>query len=154
MLRALPELIEPDTWILAFHRTSPHWWVRWLACGRYKHVSAFAWLAPLRQWIVYEIGVAGTRIVILPDSQAATDRLNLFTADADLVAMPKRPTRVSLMPFSCVSAVKHLIGLRCGALRVNALYRECLAHGGELIHGAAPTVAEPADLAGCAAGQG
>lgn len=132
MLRLLPPLIEPDSWTLAFHRTSSRRWVRLLAVGRYKHVSALAFVAPLRLWLVYDVTLAGTRLVLLPDSDEATRRLAELTADADLVTVPRGPARPALMPFYCVSAVKSLVGLRCGALLPDALWRHCLKIGGKV----------------------
>lgn len=156
MLRALPEVIEPDTWILVFHRRSPYWWVRLLACGRYKHVSAFAWLAPLRAWLVYDVTLDGTRLVLLPESGNAIDRLTAMTADADLLVMPRRVRKSYpfLAPFYCVPVVKHLIGLRSGALLPIALWRDCLANGAKPIHGAAEPIPQRANPAGATAGAG
>jgi hypothetical protein len=158
MLRALPAAIEPDTWTLAFHRTTPHWWVRLLAVGRFKHVSAFAWVAPYGMWIYYDIRLAGTQIILLPDSETATAWLVAQTEDADLVQMPTSRNipnpRIQLSPFSCVSAIRHLIGIRSGALP-SSLYRACLAHGGVLIHGRArETATEPGAIAPAGAGEG
>ena len=141
MLHALPPLIEPEVWTLAFHRTTPWWWVRLLAVGKYKHVSAFAWVAPYRLWVYYDITLFGTKLIILPDSEQATAWLTAQTADADLVRI-KRGSYISgyiFRPFFCVSAVQHLIGLRSSALRPSALYAHVLAHGGEPIDGRAGT---------------
>jgi len=138
MLRVLPPMIEPDRWTLAFHRTSPWWWVRLLAVGRHKHVSAFAWVQPYGMWVYYNITLFGTKIVLLPDSQQATAWLLAQTADADLVRMPRLPVgrenrhRPPITVFSCVSALKHLLGIRCGALPIS-FYRACLRAGGQRI---------------------
>lgn len=136
MLRALPPLIEPDTWILAFHKTSKYRWVRWLAFGKYKHVSAFACVRELDLWLVYDVTLAGTRLMLLPDSLTAQRWIADRTLDADLVRMPVgKRGRCPLMPFYCVPAIKHLVGIQCGALRVDALRRHCLRNGGTLLDG-------------------
>lgn len=159
MLRALPPLIEPDTWVLAFHRTTTYRWLRWIAIGPYKHVSAFAWVRPYGMWVYYDVRLIGTQLILLPDSQQATAWLTSQTADADLVNFRRLNCggkNYHLAPFSCVSAVKHLIGLRSGALLPTTLFDHCLRHGGELIHGQRP--AEPDDqpgaIASAGAGQG
>lgn len=36
-------MIEPN-WILLFSKKRGRWWVRLLACGRYQHVKAIAYL--------------------------------------------------------------------------------------------------------------
>lgn len=138
MLRPLPTIIEPEHWTLAFFRTSPHWWVQ-MVPGRYKHVSAFAWVPDLRLWLVYDITLGGTRLLLLPDSMEAQRRLADMTLGADLVRMPRQLRKSNAPPFAafyCVPAIKHLIGLRCGALLATGLWRHCLANGGQPLHGA------------------
>lgn len=156
MLRALPPLIEPDVWTLAFHRTSPWFWVRLLAIGRYKHVSAFAWVQPYGMWVWYDITLFGTKIILLPDSQQALAWLTAQTADADLVKVSTGKSRMPLLaPFYCVSAVKHLVGIPGGALLPTTLFDDCLRHGGKLIHGRpGKTDIEPGAVAATAAGEG
>lgn len=148
MLRALPPMIEPDRWTIAFHRTSPYWWVRLLACGRFKHVSAFAWVKPLGLWVYYDVTLFGTKLILLPDSEQATAWLTAQTADADLVQMPRRSIAGRwpvIAPFYCVPAIKHLIGVRGGALPIH-FYKACLRAGGQRIGDSSENIlADPAD---------
>lgn len=137
MLLVLPTVIEPERWIVAFHKTSKFWWVRWLAAGAYKHVSAFAFLPLVKLWVYYDVTLAGTKVLVLPDSKSAEDWIAARTADADLVSIKRQDRRPSLAPFYCVSAIKSLIGLRSSALRPEGLFRDCLAAGAELIDGTA-----------------
>jgi hypothetical protein len=44
---AFAALIEPS-WTLVFCKKPGRWWVRLLACGRYNHVKAIAYLPDLR----------------------------------------------------------------------------------------------------------
>lgn len=160
MIRLLPEVIEPRRWFVAFHRTSPYWWVRLLAAGRYKHVSAFAWVPEVRLWLVYEVAISGTRLVLLPDGENATRRLAELTLDADLLHISvekyNRKYNCRPMPFSCVSAVAHLIGIRRCVATPTGLWRLCLEHGGEVVGTVEPARAadRPADLAAAEAGRG
>jgi hypothetical protein len=150
-------MIEPDRWTIAFHRTSPYWWVRLLALGKFKHVSAFAWVRDYGIWVYYDITLMGTKLLLLPDSADATAWIAAQTATADLVQMQRRPlTRPVpiIAPFCCVAAVGHLVGVSGGTLP-STLYRACLQHGGEPIDGrAGETDTQPGTVAPAGAGQG
>jgi hypothetical protein len=137
VIQLLPEAIEPDVWVVAFHRTAASRWLHWLAIGPHKHVSAHAWVSDLRLWVIFDLRLDGTHLVLLPDSEAADRLLADRIADADLVVMPRkrRRGRPVLAPFYCVPAIKHLLGLSCGALRPTALLRHCLESGGQRVDG-------------------
>lgn len=135
MIRVLPEVVEVVDWTLVFHRSAAARWVERLACGRYKHVSAFAWVRELRVWVIYDVKLSGSPILLLPDSQAALDRLAEHTCGADLMRMPRRAGGGFAFGFFCVPAIKHLVGLRGGALRPDALWRDCLRQGGKVVDG-------------------
>jgi len=129
---------EPKFWVLAFARHSPIRWVGWLAMGRHKHVRACAPLPMLGAWVFYDVHLTGTTIRVAATGGEAERLWSIFTTDADLVVMP---VRRGVMPwwsrwgFFCVPAIKHLIGLRSGALRPSRFFRDCLAAGGQLQHG-------------------
>jgi hypothetical protein len=126
-----PHHVHPPAWILVFCRESKSRWIRLLACGRYKHVRAYAFVPALRAWLFYDVTLSNTLVMALPDGSEAEAYLCEFTRGADLVSMAPRPWKGwRFSPFSCVSAVKQLIGLPSGALRPDALYRDCLAAGG------------------------
>jgi hypothetical protein len=142
MIRVLPQEVAVSGWTIAFHRRAARRWVEWLAGGRYKHVSAFTYVSSLRLWVLYDVKLAGAPIVLLPDSQAAIARISAHLADADLITMPPRESGGLCMGFFCVPAIKHLVGLRGGALRPDALWRDCLRQGGNVVHGTVPTAAD------------
>jgi hypothetical protein len=61
-------VIEPD-WILLFSKKRGHWWVRLLACGRYHHVKAIAYLPALRAWLFYDVKFNGTRVLLVREDE-------------------------------------------------------------------------------------
>lgn len=131
---ALPVTAEPSTWTLVFHRESASRLLGFLAFGRFKHVSAFAWLPELRIWLVYDVQFARTLVLALPDTPQAKAYLGALIRGNAIVTMPRRE---GLRPwfrfgFFCTTAVKHLVGLRCVAVRPDALYRHCIAMGGKV----------------------
>lgn len=138
--------IEPERWVLVFQRTSKVWWVRWLACGRYKHVAAYAYLPGFKAWLIYDVSLVRTSIVVVPDGDEALGYLYALTRDADLMAFKRGDGRLGPPIFGwCVPSIKRLIGLPSGALRANTLWRHCLAAGGQ------PLDTGPTQICGTAA---
>lgn len=125
--------IEPEWWVLVFQRESKVWWVRLLAWGRYKHVAAYAYLPGLKAWLIYDVSMVRTGIVVVPDGDEALGWLAELTSDADLMAMRRTHVHTRRMPLLgwCVPAIAHLIGLRSGALRPDRLWADCLRNGGQ-----------------------
>ncbi|MFZ0849677.1 MAG: hypothetical protein WAO08_10805 [Hyphomicrobiaceae bacterium] len=72
-------MIEPN-WILVFSKKRGRWWVRLLACGRYHHVKAIAYLPAMRAWLFYDVKFNGTRLMLSreddPGSRAFFARLS------------------------------------------------------------------------------
>jgi len=122
----------PDEWVLVFYRSTDRRWLNWLACGRYKHVAAVGYVKATRQWLFYNVTLAPTLLLSLPDGEAAVGYFHEFTRDADLMRIaPRQAYGFSFMPMTCVTAIKRLIGLKSRALRPSAFYRDCLAAGGK-----------------------
>lgn len=126
---------QPVVWTLAFQRSTQVPWVRWLAVGRYKHVAACRYVPDLDAWLFYDHRLYDTVVDALPAGPAATAAFAAFARDADLLTIAARPDRaeprrVFRFAFWCVPAIKHLIGLRSGALRPDTLWRDCLRAGG------------------------
>jgi hypothetical protein len=125
-------LIEPN-WTLLFSKRRGRWWVRLLACGRYHHVKALAWLPAVRSWLFYDVKFNGTRLLLAPEADAATHAFVLnYLADCDLVAVPRLPIPKRIAPhagFWCTLAIKHLVGIRTSAMRPDRLWRDSLAAG-------------------------
>jgi hypothetical protein len=127
-------LIEP-TWTLVFCRKPGRWWVRLLACGRYNHVKAVAYLPQLRAWLFYDVRFNGTHVRLAEiDAPGTRASLQDYLADSDTVMMPRLPTprrRAPQIGFWCTIAMKHLVGIRSRALRPDRFWQDCIAAGGK-----------------------
>jgi hypothetical protein len=127
-------VIEPN-WILLFSKKRGHWWVRLLACGRYHHVKAIAYLPALRAWLFYDVKFNGTRVLLVREDEPGSRAfLHYYLDSCDLVAMPRLPLpkRVAPQPgFWCTLAMKHLVGICAAALRPDQLWRDSIAAGGK-----------------------
>jgi hypothetical protein len=144
------EAQEVATWFVVFHPDCVAWWAR-LIPGRFKHVSAFAWVEGCRVWVFYDVSLAQTKVMVLPEGQAAIDRLALWTAHCSILKVRARARareRIRLV-FSCVSAIRHLVGVTGGALRPDALMRDLLRSGAEMVFDGSSNRVEP-----CVAGRG
>ena len=127
-------MIEPN-WILLFSKKRGRWWVRLLACGRYHHVKAIAYLPVLQAWLFYDVKFNGTRLMLVrEDDPSSRALLYSYLDSCDLVAMPRLPIPKRIAPqagFWCTLAMKHLIGIRAAALRPDQLWRDSIAAGGK-----------------------
>jgi hypothetical protein len=148
---ALPIAVEPSEWFVVFHTRSTSKPLSALACGRFKHVSAFGYYAGFKAWLVYDAQISGLRIPLI-STDAAPAVLGAYTKNCVLVKFRRRDEPIGIAPtsrfgFYCVPAIKHLLGVRCLALRPDALYRHILRNGGVVIDGSAenPHRPEPRD---------
>ena len=127
-------MIEPN-WILVFSKKRGRWWVRLLACGRYHHVKAIAYLPAMRAWLFYDVKFNGTRLILArEDDPGSRAFLHDYLESCDLVAMPRLPIPKRFTPragFWCTIAMKHLVGIRAVALRPDRLWRDSVAAGGK-----------------------
>jgi len=127
-------LIEPH-WILLFSKKRGRWWVRLLAWGRYHHVKAIAYLPAMRAWLFYDVKFNGTRLMLAREDDPGTPAfLHDYLDSCDPVAMPRLPVPKRIAPhagFWCTLAMKHLVGIRTGALRPDRLWRDSVTAGGK-----------------------
>jgi hypothetical protein len=127
-------VIEPN-WILLFSKKRGRWWVRLLACGRYNHVKAIAYLPALHTWLFYDVKFNGTRLMLIrEDGRGSHAFLQNYLDSCDLVAMPRLPIPKRVAPqagFWCTLAMKHLVGIRGASLRPDQLWRDSVAAGGK-----------------------
>lgn len=145
---------QPARWILAFQKSTESWWVRWLACGRYKHVSAFGYVADVDHWVFFDWRFR-TIDFIVARGRYAEQLIEYYTRDADLLGMtPDKTGGAGLrLGFWCVPAIKQLLGLRCSALRPDALWADCVRQGADIIshESAGPAADSGPDAAATAA---
>jgi hypothetical protein len=133
---------KPRRWILCFKKSSQSRLVRVLACGQYKHVRAFGYVEECDAYIFIDVRFGKTDVWTARGNGAGA-LMAYYAEDCDLIGMPVLENSASSfrLGFYCVPAVKHLIGLRGGALRPDALWRHCLRNGGEVIaDGRSPTL--------------
>lgn len=123
--------IEASRWTVVFHRNSKHLFFRLIAMGHFKHVSALAWVPELGQWWVYDVGFRRTHLKVLVDGPSAQQIVAAIIKGNATVTIDVQDNlpwmRLGLF---CTTAVSHLIGVRCAALRPDALYRKLIASGG------------------------
>lgn len=122
---------EPAEWFIAFHRKSSSRVLSFLAFGEFKHVSAFAYCAGFKVWVMYDVQWRGSSVRIA--DQAAVLEL---TRGLDIVKVRRSEARMqssARVGFYCVTAIKHLLGLKCVAVTPTQLYRHILRNGGILI---------------------
>lgn len=124
---------QPSRWILAFHRTTDSRLVRLLACGVYKHVTAIAYIREVDHWVFLDWRFATIDVIVARGSEA--DRLMAYyTANSDVLGIEPREVRCGFrVGWWCVPVIKHLIGIRGGALRPDSLWRDCIRQGAEII---------------------
>lgn len=129
---------EPAEWFVVFQPEANSRLFSALACGRFKHVSAFAYIPGFKVWLFYDVAWSGTRLVLSAKGPASAMIERYVAAGCSIVraARTGKPMGLSSrIGFFCVPAVKHLLGLRTSALRPDALYRHLLANGGTLANG-------------------
>lgn len=139
---------EPTRWLLIFSRQAAGWWQSLVAFGRFKHVRAIGYVPGFALWIFYDVSFSRCRLFVVRDG---TEEFRLllddWTFDAAIVSMDRPAASLSRLPtvFLCTTAIKHLLGLQCVALRPDAFYRHCLRSGGVLIDGRAEETRNSAD---------
>jgi hypothetical protein len=136
---ALPDTIEPTEWYVIFHRKVAVRWLSWLALGEFKHVSAMAYCAGFKAWLVYDTQLRGTRIYLIAHGRNG-ETIKPFFADYTRgnavvkIACGTVPMGLSSRwGLYCVPAIKHLVAVRCAAIRPDALYGALLRNGGTLL---------------------
>lgn len=136
MIRLIPQHAAgtPSRWIVAFARRSASPWVNRLVPGRYKHVMAMGYVAEMDAWLFFDWRL-GHADIYTARGDGARQLMAHFSEGADLLGMPARRGRAVAFHTGlwCVPAVKHLVGIRGGALRPTTLFRDCLRQGAEII---------------------
>jgi len=127
----LPAAVEPEEWTIVFHREASSRWFSFIAFGKFKHVSAFAYLAGLNGWVIHDWHAGGLQVAVLPHSTETCRIISTLFGGGEWIKV-RRQAGTSWSGFrlgTCVGAVKHLLGLRSNALRPDGLYRYLVRHG-------------------------
>lgn len=124
--------VEARRWTVVFHRKAENRLFSLIALGHFKHVSAFAWLPELGIWQFYDVGFRRTRLRCQADGVHAHATIASLCAGNCAVTIETREDNLPLMRLGmfCTTAVAHLVGVRCVALRPDGLYRSLIAQGG------------------------
>lgn len=126
--------VDPINWIVVFKPHTDSRLIRWFVPGRFKHVSAIAFLEALNAWVTFDVGTRYAKIMVMPAGGQANDIIVPWIEGCTLVRMEKRIAGGRLPMYGwCVPAVRHLLGMNSGALRPDTLYRHCLRDGGKVI---------------------
>jgi hypothetical protein len=136
MLRIVEQQIaEPTVWNVVFRRDTTSRWIGMLP-GRYKHVSAYAYVPGPNVWLFYDVQFQHSALILATDGEAAHRMIWTWLQNADVIKMRRQGgCRGARLGFYCVPAIKHLLGLRSGALLPDGLFKDCLAAGGEPFEG-------------------
>jgi len=127
-----PKFPSIAVWNVAFMRGERNNLWDWLTEPDWRHVCAFGYSVTTDTWVIYDVADTHSRISVVDgrwldrwfdaNSGRFTAVLKVETQSGDL------RSRVGLW---CVTAIKHLIGSRSGALRPMALYRDLLRSGAQ-----------------------
>ena len=123
---------EPTSWLVIFHRRCGTEWVNRLP-GRFKHVSAIGWVNGANCWVYYDPTIHRTQVMVLPDEIGIATYARIAAPNAVLKVPVRERIGAGRVGFWCVPAIKHLLGLRSGALLPDRLWKDCLANGGEIV---------------------
>jgi hypothetical protein len=150
----MPSAIEPSEWFVVFNEKSASRLLGLITLGRFKHVSAFGYCPGVKVWLLYDVQLSATRLMLM--DKAAVMAWSSGCTVVRIVPPRQRMGWSSRAGFTCVNAVKHLIGLRCVAITPTSLYRHILRNGGIVISGSkhADAASRSDARAGAAAGAG
>ena len=132
-MREVPAFgVEARRWTVVFHRKAENRFFSLIALGHFKHVSAFAWLPELGIWVFYDVGFRRSTIIHMADGIPAQATIAAIVDGNALVTIEPRMDGLPIMRLGlfCTTAIAHLLGLRCVAVRPDALYRHLVSIGG------------------------
>lgn len=107
-----------------------------LARGGFGHVMAAGYDPEHKLWIFFNPTRTGTLIEALPEGPACAALYCYWCeiSNPRILRVVARTDRFMVPPmFSCVAAIKALLGVRCRALLPRGLYRDLVAKGAEVL---------------------
>ena len=127
---------EPAKWYLVFHPNARHDWLSALTPGRFKHVSAFGYVAGFKVWVCVDANWHGLQTVLYSHDSMKMAFVAFVDGGAHIVEMPESDAPMrwrSRLGLTCVSAAKHVARVRSFALTPTGLYHHALRNGGQII---------------------
>lgn len=130
-------LTRPAFWHVAFIRDETEHLIDLISPKGFRHVLCYGYVMEFGAWIVVDPSIRKNDIHLIKEGGPMAEFLwGLMGRGATVVRMPSREQAApidSALPATCVNIVKRTIGIRSGALRPIALYRDLLADGGEIV---------------------
>lgn len=143
-----PPIFSPSQWLVIFE-TKSHWLVEKFCPGRFKHVCAAGYVEAIDTWLVYSVELDGTKVGAFRPGADFNAWLGIVVANAGVLRV--KAGQAGMQPwfaFWCVPAVKHLVGIRGGALLPDQLWRYCIANGAEIVADADAPAAKSGNRSG------
>ena len=129
--------VQPEIWYVVFHpKTGVGPWVNFFARGKFKHVSAFAYVPGFKTWVFFDSQWRGMFLVHMSQIKAEEAFLAYINAGCSVLKIKKddRPLKIwHRFGMYCVPAVRHLIGAKGVALTPTGFYHDVLRNGGESV---------------------
>ena len=139
---------EPGRWYLVFHvKRSTTWWVNLLG-GRFKHVSAFGYVCGHGGlYVLHDANLSGIQVVTYT-VKGMNEMLMRWVGEGAVVVLLPEDGKLHMglrcrLGLWCVSAAKHVTGVRSFALTGAGLYNHVLRHGGQVISGGSKVTDRP-----------
>lgn len=132
--RLVESSVRPREWHVVFRRWSPVRAVRILAFGTYKHVACFGYVGDAKSWLFFEPSFDRVDLRVVPDADANGAIADVIDgATVVRMAAPTAAVADWRPVFLCTQAVARVVGLRSCALRPDALLRDCIRQGAEIV---------------------
>lgn len=127
-----PLVAQPQSWVLVFDTVATGRFLSIIPFGHYKHVRAYTYVPFLHVWLFFDPHWGGTDLIVTgKDAGPALSRAWIAAGRSDLMHVQfARGLTAPPIGGWCVPQIKRLLGIRCGALRPDALWRHCLKRGG------------------------
>jgi hypothetical protein len=124
-------IYEPVEWLVCFPTGPRLFWFDWLARRRMKHVVIFGYVAETNVWIHYNVNYFRTIVEMMPPCVEVDTLLRAYQRMGPMLRVrPGTHHRfASHFFFYCVTAAKHLLAVKSGALTPYGLYRDLVALG-------------------------
>lgn len=114
---------EPDEWFFVFYDPpGPRRWWDWFTRPGFRHVLAFGFVAQHRIWVFVDWTATGLSVFLARDGEV--DALICYMRRSGRILRMPAPARGKAplqglrwpAPFYCVTAVKHVAGIRSWAV--------------------------------------